>query len=253
MSDNLTQNILDRKKELDESLINFNNDYRNVKGDVKKIQTLLNDLIKSHSDLLNTVSVSIGQSHQLKDFFYNKDLQDDYVITTKNFLKTSFSTLDVIQALIVKHSLTSYKIGESAYYTPQKLINTFADKKTKKELIDEFTKKKLPVSGFQDTFNKMKNKHLKLQLWIGIPLIVIFFLITFLGEQISGTPFNGIQLIGLKALLALSFSIVGSTTIEGQVETDWTLKKGLSIRAVGWLAVFLLLYFLNPASPGDVH
>lgn len=253
MSDNLTQNILDKKNELDNFLGEFTTKYLSVKDDNQELQVLLNDLIGVHSDMLNTVSISIGQSHQQKDFFYNKDLQKDYVITTRNFISTSFKVIDLINTLIKKHSLAPYSIGESAYYTLQKLINTFSDCNTKNTLKSEFVKRNISIDGFRDKFKKMKHKYLRLQLYVGIPFLLLTLLIMFLGEHFLGKDFNGIQLIGIKAILALSISIVGSSLIEGNVETDWTLMKGLSIRAVGWAAVFLLLYFLNPANPGDVY
>ena len=60
------------------------------------------------------------------------------------------------------------------------------------------------------------------------------------------------QLTLTKALLALSISIVGSSLIEGNIETNWSLGKGITIRAIGWAGIFLLIYLVNPSNPGEV-
>jgi len=136
----------------------------------------------------------------------------------------------------------------------QRFINTFSDNSSKANLKKQFEEKQISISGFQLKFYKtMKAKFLRLQLWVGIPLLLICGATILMGEKLIGIDFKGIQLIFLKALMALSVSIVAASLIEGSATVKWTLQKGLAIRAAGWVAVFLLLYFLNPASPGDVH
>lgn len=253
MSENYSKEILIKKNDFDRLLDSLSVDYKKASNDKKKIQQLVNKLITSHVDLLNLISNSIGQSHQEKDFFYNADLRKDYLGTTESFLDSSFKAIDAINLIISKHKLSKYELENKSYFTLQKMINSFSSKQDKSKLKKEFETRGISTIGFNHKFKKMKQKYLNLQLWIGIPFIIAFFILAFLGESLLGHPFNGIQLIGLKALLALSFSIVGSSLIEGSVETDWTLTKGLTIRAVGWVAVFLLLYFINPANPGDVY
>jgi len=253
MTNNYSKEILIKKDEFDHLLESLPLEYKNIFNDKAKIQQLVNKLLKSHVDLLNLISNSIGQSHQEKDFLYNPDLRKDYLGTTESFLESSFKAIDAINLIIAKHNLPKYQFENKSYFTLQKMINSFSNKEDKRKLKQEFEKRNISIVGFNHKFKKMKQKYLNLQLWIGIPFVIAFFILAFLGESLLGHPFNGIQLIGLKALLALSFSIVGSSLIEGSVETDWTLTKGLTIRAVGWVAVFLLLYFINPANPGDVY
>jgi hypothetical protein len=54
------------------------------------------------------------------------------------------------------------------------------------------------------------------------------------------------QYMYLKGLMALEFSLLGESLREGKVNLNWTLKKSLVIIAVGWVAIFVLLYFSNP-------
>lgn len=252
MKNNYSKEILTKKAEFNLFLTSFYTDYQKI-DDRNEIQKLLNKLICKHIDLLNFISNSIGHAHQENDFFYNPDLRKDFLSTSENYIKTSFIALDLIQSIINKHNLYPYQLDSKSYFTIQKMINTFSDVDDCTSFINEFQKRQIPTSGFKHKFKKMKHKYLRLQLLIGIPFMIAFFILAFMGESFTGQPFNGIQLIGLKALLALSVSIVGSSLIEGQVESKWSLSKGLTIRAFGWVAVFLFLYFLNPANPGDVY
>jgi len=120
-------------------------------------------------------------------------------------------------------------------------------------LREGFVNRKISTKGFNYKFKKLKNRYLKLQLYIGIPLLLISGVIILIGENFLGKSFNGIQLIFLKMILSLSIATVGSTIIEGNADAKWSLNIGLTVRAVGWLAVFLILYFFNPANPGDVY
>ena len=99
----------------------------------------------------------------------------------------------------------------------------------------------------------MKTKYLQIQLWVGIPLLILTATIILFAELFIGKAFNGMQLTLTKALLALSISIVGSSLIEGQIETNWSIKKGITIRTIGWAGIFILIYLVNPSNPGDVH
>lgn len=136
----------------------------------------------------------------------------------------------------------------------QRFLNSFAEQKIKDEIKQKFINQNVSVTGFNQKFTRtMKSKFIRVQLWIGIPLFIICGTAILFTELITGKPFNGIQLIFLKGFFALSISIVASSLIEGNARLKWSMQQGLVFRAAGWIAVFLLLYFLNPASPGDVH
>lgn len=251
MTDYSTKEILDKKKELDKSLMSFLDCYSNNSN--LEIQKSVNELLTKHIAVVNSVNESVGKAHQKNDFFLNEDIKNDYLATVENFIETSLKMNDVLNKIIDKHNLKPFVINENSYLTIQKMVNTFSSKSDKEKFLNDFSKRNLPIKGFNLKFKKVKGKYLRLQLYIGIPLLLISIALIFLGEGYLGKPFNGIQLIILKALIALSISIVGSSLIEGNVETNWTFQKGLTIRAIGWVAVFLLIYFLNPANPGEVY
>jgi hypothetical protein len=253
MSNYPSDKILQAKNKLDQQLAIFIDNYPNNKRDKASVQRLVTVLITEHSNTLSTVNIAIGETHQERDFYLSKDLQDDFLNTIENFLPVSFQTIDTINGIIKKHQLTKYSIGKNSYETIQRFVNTFAVSSLKEKTKIEFEQRDLSTNGFNKKFKRMKDKYLRTQLYVGIPILLLSVVIIFMGELFLGKAFNGIQLTLLKALISLSISIVGSSLIEGNVQTKWTLQKGLTIRAVGWVAIFLLLYFVNPSNPGEVY
>lgn len=160
---------------------------------------------------------------------------------------------DVLNSIIKKHNLNEFSTNNNNYLTIQKMVNPFSSKTDKIKIIKEFKVRNLPIKGFNQKFKKVKGKYLKLQLFIGIPLLLLSIVLIFQGENYLGKPFNRIQLIILKALIALSISTVGSSLIEGNVETNLTLQKGLTIRAIGWVAVFLLINLFFKSSKSRIR
>lgn len=249
-----TEKILNAKSDLDNALKNFVENFQNCNNDKQCISLLIGEISSKHTKVLNTVNKVLAELHEEYDFFENKNLQQNYVGTVENFIPTSLNLVTSINLIATKQALTQIPVSPKSYVTMQRFINTFSEKAVKERLKKKFEEKSISVSGFTLKFYKtMKAKFIRLQLWIGIPLLLICGAATIMGETLIGKDFKGIQLIFLKAFMALSISIVASSLIEGSATVKWTLQKGLAIRAVGWVAVFLLLYFLNPASPGDVH
>jgi len=59
---------------------------------------------------------------------------------------------------------------------------------------------------------------------------------------------NGMQYFFCRVLLSLGITLIGSAFLEGTVKINWTIRKALSVKAFGWIAIFLLLYYFNPPS-----
>jgi hypothetical protein len=248
------EKILKVKSELDETLKKFAQNYQECNGSKDCISILIGEVASKHTMVLNTVNQVLAELHDEQDFFENKNLQYDYVATIENFIPTSIKLIKSINNVANKNEISEVKISIKSYSTIQRFVNTFSDEMTKNQIKNEFSKGNICISGFNQKFEKtMKAKFIKLQLWLGVPLFLLCGITILFGENIIGKDFKGIQLIFLKAFMALSVSIVASSLIEGNATVKWTLQKGLAIRAFGWVAVFLLLYFLNPASPGNVH
>lgn len=253
ISDNLAKEIVLAKKELDDCLVQFLKDYKGKEQNEKDVQRLINSLVSKHTEVLNIINNSTGKTHQDYDFFESKDLQSDYLATVENFIPSSIKVYDIVDKLINKHKLLPISFDEKRYITIQKLVNTFSSKSKRTELLKEFESRDISIIGFQQKFKRVNKKLIKVQLVVGIPLLIISLVIIFAGELYLNKKFNGMQLIALRAILALSISLIGSSLIQGNVKTSWNIVSGVTLTAVGWVAVFLLLYFINPANPGDVH
>lgn len=245
------QIILEEKNALNELLKDFISSYQSSLTKVEH-QENVNNLIIQYSSLLSKTNKCISDCHQKNDFFYSKDLKNDFIATIENYLNSLFNLIDAINLMIEKEKLTKWEIESSSFYVLQKFVNTFFDKVEKQKVLSEFEKRNIKTNGFKLKFEKLKTKYLRTQLWIGIPILIITTLIILFAETLIGSSFNGMQLTLAKALLALSISIVGSSLIEGNIETNWSLGKGITIRAIGWAGIFLLIYLVNPSNPGEV-
>lgn len=245
------QIILEEKNALNELLKDFISSYQSSLTKVEH-QENVNNLIIQYSSLLSKTNKCISDCHQKNDFFYSKDLKNDFIATIENYLNSLFNLIDAINLLIEKEKLTKWEIESSSFYVLQKFVNTFFDKVERQKVLSEFEKRNIKTNGFKLKFEKLKTKYLRTQLWIGIPILIITTVIILFAETLIGSKFNGMQLTLTKALLALSISIVGSSLIEGNIETNWSLGKGITIRAIGWAGIFLLIYLVNPSNPGEV-
>lgn len=245
------QIILEEKNALNELLKDFISNYQSSLTKVEH-QENVNNLIIQYSSLLSKTNKCISDCHQKNDFFYSKDLKNDFIATIENYLNSLFNLIDAINLLIEKEKLTKWEIESSSFYVLQKFVNTFFDKVERQKILSEFEKRNIKTNGFKLKFEKLKTKYLRTQLWIGIPILIITTVIILFAETLIGSKFNGMQLTLTKALLALSISIVGSSLIEGNIETNWSLGKGITIRAIGWAGIFLLIYLVNPSNPGEV-
>lgn len=248
------EKILEFKGELDFELKSFSKKYSTCGNEKNCISLLVGEIATKHTTILNIVNQVLSETHAESDFFEDKNLQKDYIATIENFIPISLNINDCLKMICEKHQIPYVRISDKSYMTIQRFINTFSSPEKVKEFESKFQNKNISIDGFKFKFYKtMKAKFIKLQLWVGIPLLLLSGITVIFGERIIEKDFNGIQLIFIKALISLSISIVGSSLVEGNANIHWTLRKGLTIRAVSWVAIFLLIYFLNPASPGDVH
>lgn len=249
-----SEKILNAKTELDNALTSFLKTYPNCKNQRNKVRHLILSISKKHTNTINIVNKALIDTHEESDFFDNKNAQLDYCGTLENFINTSLKLSEALKLITDKENIPDVLQSKNAYITMQRFLNSFAEQKIKDEIKQKFINQNVSVTGFNQKFTRtMKSKFIRVQLWIGIPLFIICGTAILFTELITGKPFNGIQLIFLKGFFALSISIVASSLIEGNARLKWSMQQGLVFRAAGWIAVFLLLYFLNPASPGDVH
>ena len=79
----------------------------------------------------------------------------------------------------------------------------------------------------------------------GLYIILVTSVLLIRGKEIEGPRL----FFALRVLLGLAAAIFGAT-VPGFLDISWTSAAGLSIRAGGALAVFVLIYMFTPADPG---
>lgn len=183
----------------------------------------------------------------LQYFELNKD-------TKNRKIEDAISIIDVI----LNHWITLNKISKiysvsipipskTAYSSIQRFIKHFHKNKVV-ELKNKFMKNNLPTNGFDDnaTFSgwEIGSKNLTIaQIIFGVLFISLSGIIIFNKETL-----NGMQYFFSRAILSLGLTLIGSALLEGTVKLNWTINKSLTIKAVGWVSLFIMLYYFNPPS-----
>lgn len=174
-------------------------------------------------------------------------------IDTKNRkIEDAIGLVDVIvnhwttlRQLSEKFSVSSPTPSTNAYSSIQRLINYF-EKEKSYELKNKFMAAKLPTNGFDHKTKfsgwQIGSRNLTItQIVVGLVFIVITGLIIFNKDVL-----NGMQYFFSRAVLSLGLTLIGSALLEGTVKLDWTIQKSITIKAVGWVALFIMLYYFNP-------
>jgi hypothetical protein len=152
----------------------------------------------------------------------------------------------LIRTFSQKYSLEYFVPDDNAYSSLQRFIRKYNPDKSEK-LKQEFMNAQLPVSGFEGKLHKGwkfgEEKMTWTQIVIGLVFIVVSGIIIFTMKELSG-----MQYMFVRAMLSLGLTLVGTALLEGTIQLNWTIKKSLSVKAAGWVALFILLNFINPPS-----
>ena len=81
------------------------------------------------------------------------------------------------------------------------------------------------------------------QIVIGLVIVIAIGSLIFIYPNLTG-----MQYFLCRVSLSLGITLIGSAFLEGTVKINWTISRVLSVKAFGWIAIFLLLYYFNPPS-----
>jgi len=166
-----------------------------------------------------------------------------------NYCEMLIKYWTLVRRLEEVHQLTSLLPSVNAYGSIQRAVNKTAPKEQIGTFRARFQELKLPTMAFDNRnkhngFINPKERFTRLQLWIGTPFLLLTIVLAFLNPEMTGIQYHVIRVV-----LALSVSVVGSSLVQDNIQIKWTFQKSLAIRAAGWVAVFVLLYFANPPAP----
>lgn len=129
--------------------------------------------------------------------------------------------------------------GKTAFANMQRMVAKYLDGPTARDLRESFTQAGLPIFGFGNAAKEFMSKKLQTILCFGFGAVFILLLI---GIALCVPNPTAFQYVIFRTVLALAGG-AAVATFPGFIE----LKLGNWLRAGGALAVFAVLYLINPA------
>lgn len=133
--------------------------------------------------------------------------------------------------------------NSQAYANMQRMTKEYLEKDTWKALEIEYEKNSLPVSGFKYSGASDLQKTSKWQLITGLIIGVILLLGLFVLAVMIPNPTSW-QVFIFRGGFAISLAAI-SAIIPGLLSVDSRFQK-MSIRATGAIAVFVIIWLVNP-------
>lgn len=139
---------------------------------------------------------------------------------------------------------SSYQESTSqAYANMQRMTKEYLEKNTWKALERKFDENRLPVSGFKCTGASDLQKIPNWQLISGLLIGVLFLLVLFVLAVMIPNPTNW-QAFIFRGGFAISLSAIAAI-VPGLLTVESRIQK-MSIRATGAIAVFVIVWLVNP-------
>ncbi|PDZ24604.1 hypothetical protein [Bacillus cereus] len=215
----------------------------------KNNQKLLDDFHNAGVKYFNAFERTLDE-YSLDEISLSDDIVNRKIEDTINIIDTICTHWKCVKKFAEKYKLVSPSPSPTIYASIQRVIKKF-DPNNVGEIRIKFKNAGLPTYGFDDKKKhsgwKKKNKIIMWQIAVGIIILVITGVLSFKYDDLSG-----MQFMYLKALLSLGISLVGEALLEGSIKVNWTVKKSLVVTAVGWVAIFVLIYFFSPSPAPQV-
>lgn len=182
-------------------------------------------------------------------FELNKDTKNRKIEDAIGLVEVLVNHWTTLRQISDKYSISCPTPSSNAYSSVQRLLKYF-EKEKSNELKNKFMAAKLPTKGFDDKtkFSGWKIGSLNLtitQIVVGLIFTIVTGLLIFKYDVLTG-----MQYMFCRIVFVTGITLIGSALIEGTVNINWTLQKSLTIKAVGWIAIFILLLYKNiPNAP----
>lgn len=131
----------------------------------------------------------------------------------------------------------SYLPGETAFANMQRMVKRYLAKTQVKELEDQFRRAGLPTYGFKNKAKNFMQRDKLLSFIFGVGFMIVMLVIAFVKPDPSQFQYSV-----FRTVLALAGAGIGAV-IPGFLQVS--VKSW--IRAGGAIAIFVLVYFWNPA------
>jgi hypothetical protein len=144
--------------------------------------------------------------------------------------------------MISDRLMIDLKLQDNFLYTSQVILKTYRKDKAIK-IKEDFISNNIPIKGFESK-DKYKLKSLKID-WVSLLIGIILLLIS--GILVFNVDIStGMQYYFSRILISLSIALIFTSIAKNKIQAKISLP-GIAITAVGTIAVFLILYLVNPA------
>jgi len=249
----------------EQSLINLRN---NINYQKHEYMTYLRLIIKRKNNNISILEKELLKCQQLGNVYFNS--LEDYVSTSdllgahKNgkFITGLAEDCESVLNAVIAHIkfLKSYpdilssdlvKPSKNAYANMQRMVKKYLPEEQWKELYEKFKTNELPTTGFEHQGEPNMNQTPKWQLIAGLAIGVLFASIV-LGLAVMIPNPTGSQFFIFRGTFAMALAGIAAI-IPGLLDVESRYNK-FSIKATGAIAVFVLVWLLNPpAIIGDTN
>lgn len=172
----------------------------------------------------------------------SKTQVEDILTSIENILEYSIEYWNTIRDLSQNLSNVTYQPQNNFLRTSQVVLKTYRKDKALK-IKKEFESNNIPIEGFKSK-ERYKLTSLKID-WVslifGSVLLLITGIIIFIVTVNNGLEYWLVRILGSLGV-ALIFTGLGKNSIQAKINLS-----GFAITAFGTIAIFLILYLLNPA------
>ena len=213
-----------------------------------EVQSQMTVLHNKGVTFFNLFERSIDE-YGLPYFELNRDTKNRKIEDAEGLVDVIINHWTTLRQLSEKFSVNCPTPSTSAYSSVQRLLNYF-EKEKSNELRNKFMAAKLPTKGFDNKAKfsgwKIGGRNLTVtQIAVGLVFTIVTGLLIFKYDILTG-----MQYMFCRIVFVTGITLIGSALIEGTVNINWTIQKSLTIKAVGWIAIFLLLLYKNmPNAP----
>jgi len=240
------ENFIDAERKAYVSCLQTTLAMLNIKPSPAQMQIQMTELHIKGVAFFNLFERSIDE-YALPYFELNIDTKNRKLEDALNLVNVIIDHWTTMKMMSDEFSVICPTPSPTAYSSIQRLLKHFSPNKTT-ELKQKFMTAKLPTNGFDDKAKfsgwNVGSRNLTItQIVIGSVFTVVSGILIFKYDIMTG-----MQYMFNRAVLSLGLTLIGSALLEGTVKLNWTIQKSLTIKAVGWVSLFIMLYFLNPPS-----
>lgn len=220
----------------------------NLNPSVEEVQNKMTSLHSKGVNFFNLFERSIDE-YGLPYFELNRDTKNRKIEDAEGIIDVIINHWTTLRLISEKYEIASPSPSDKAYSSIQRLLKYFQPDKFE-EFKSKFMNANLPTNGFDSKAKfsgwQIGSRNLTIsQIAIGL----LFTIVTgFLIFQFN--TMTGMQYMFCRIGFVTGITLIGSALIEGTVNINWTIQKSLTIKAVGWIGIFILLLYKNlPNAP----